>query len=110
MRGDVQMNTRKDRYAVRISESSYIEMQEQALRDGAKQGIAVALVALEKALGWRKIRLERVYGVVDELLHLPQIFGHDVTADDAIAYLRKTYGIDVGRLDVQADARERSKP
>ena len=36
------MNTRKDRYAVRISESSYIEMQEQALRDGAKQGIAVA--------------------------------------------------------------------
>ena len=45
------MNTRKDRYAVRISESSYIEMQEQALRDGAKQGIAVALVALEKAFG-----------------------------------------------------------
>ena len=44
------MNARKDRYAVRISESSYIEMQEQALRDGAKQGIAVALVALEKAL------------------------------------------------------------
>ena len=103
------MNTRKDRYAVRISESSYIEMQEQALRDGAKQGIAVALVALEKALGWRKIRLERVYGVVDEL-HLPQIFGHDVTADDAIAYLRKTYGIDVDQLDVQADAREGGKP
>ena len=96
------MNTRKGRYAVRISESSYIEMQEQALRDGAKQGIAVALVALEKAFGWRKIRLERVYGVVDELL--PQIFGHDVTADDAIAYLRKTYGIDVDRLDVCADA------
>ena len=83
------MNTRKDRYAVRISESSYIEMQEQAL---------------EKAFGWRKVRLERVYGVVDELLHLPQIFGHDVTADDAIAYLRKTYGIDVDQLDVCADA------
>lgn len=43
MRSGVQMNTRKDRYAVRISESSYIEMQEQELRDGAKQGIAVAL-------------------------------------------------------------------
>ena len=85
------MNTSKDRYAVRISESSYIEMQEQAV-------------------GWRKIRLERVYGVVDELLHLPQIFGHDVTADDAIAYLRKTYGIDVDQLDVCADAREGSKP
>ncbi len=98
------MNTRKDRYAVRISEASYIEMQEQALRDGAKQGIAVALVALEKAFGWRKVRLERVYSVVDELLHLPQIFGHDVTADDAIAYLRKTYGIDVDQLDVCADA------
>ena len=58
----------------------------------------------EQAFGWRKVRLERVYGVVDELLHLPQIFGHDVTADDAIAYLRKTYGIDVDRLDVCADA------
>ena len=104
------MNTRKDRYAVRISEASYIEMQEQALRDGAKQGIAIALVALEKAFGWRKIRLGRVYGVVDELLHLPQIFGHDVTADDAIAYLRKAYDIDVDQLDVQVDARlERSK-
>ena len=98
------MNAKKNRYAARISEASYTEMQEQALRDGAKQGIAVALVALEKVFGWRKIRLERVYGVVDELLHLPQIFGHDVTADDAIAYLRKTYGIDVDQLDVQADA------
>lgn len=29
------MNAKKDRYAVRISESSYIEMQEQALRDEA---------------------------------------------------------------------------
>lgn len=103
------MNTRKDRYAVRISESSYIEMQEQALRDGAKQGIAIALVALEKAYGWRKVRLERVYSAVDELLHLPQILGRDVTADDAITYLRKAYGIDVDQLDVQADANERSK-
>lgn len=98
------MNAKKDHYAVRISESSYIEMQEQALRDGAKQGIAVALVALEKAFGWRKVRLERVYSVVDDLLHLPQIFGHDVTADDVIAYLRKAYGIDVDQLDVQVDA------
>lgn len=48
------MNAKKDRYAVRISEASYTEMQEQALRDGAKQGIAVELVALEKAFGWRK--------------------------------------------------------
>ena len=98
------MKARKERYKVAISETLYREMQEQALRDGAKQGIAVALVALEKAFGWRKVRLERVYSVVDDLLHLPQIFGHDVTADDAIAYLRKTYGIDVDQLDVQADA------
>ena len=46
---------------------------------------------------------------MDDLLHLPQIFGHDVTAYDAIAYLRKTYGIDVDQLDVQVDVRERSK-
>lgn len=98
------MKARKERYTVAISETLYRDMQEQALRDGAKQGIAVVLVALEKAFGWRKVRLERVYSVVDDLLHLPQIFGHDVTADDAIAYLRKTYGIDVDQLDVQADA------
>ncbi len=29
------MNAKKDRYAVRISEVSYTEMQEQALRDEA---------------------------------------------------------------------------
>lgn len=67
------MKARKERYTVAISETLYRDMQEQALRDGAKQGIAVALVALEKALGWRKVRLERVYSVVDDLLHLPQI-------------------------------------
>lgn len=98
------MKARKERYKVAISETLYREMQEQALRDGAKQGIAVALVALEKAFGWRKVRLERVYSVVDDLLHLPQILGRDVTADDAITYLRKAYGIDVDQLDVQADA------
>lgn len=98
------MKARKERYTVAISETLYWEMQEQALRDGAKQGIAVALVALEKAFGWRKVRLERAYSVVDDLLHLPQILGRDVTADDAITYLRKTYGIDVDQLDVQADA------
>lgn len=97
------MNTRKDRYAVRISESSYIEMQEQALRDGAKQGIAAALVALEKASGWRTVRLKRILDTVQELLLMPSAFGNDITAEDAIKHIRQEYGIDVDALEIPVD-------
>lgn len=34
------MNARKNRYAVRISETSYAEMQQKALQDGARQGVS----------------------------------------------------------------------
>lgn len=32
------MNAKKDRYAVRISEASYTEMQQEAIQDGVKEG------------------------------------------------------------------------
>lgn len=97
------MNARKDRYAVRISEASYAEMQQKALQDGARQGVAVALVAIEKALGWRTVRLKRIFDGVQELLQMPSVLGKEITADDAIRYLRSEYGIDVDDLSVNVD-------
>ena len=64
------MNAKKDRYAVRISEASYTEMQEQALRDGAVQGIAVTLVTLDRVFGWRGVRLKRALDAIEGMLTL----------------------------------------
>ena len=45
------MKARKDRYAVSISAQQYEQMRREAtqdaLRDGARQGIAVCMIALE---------------------------------------------------------------
>lgn len=97
------MNARKDRYAVRISEASYAEMQQEALQDGVKEGVAVMLVTLEKLLGWRRMRLTRVFDAMQEILLMPAMFGKDVTAEDAIRHLQKEYGIDVDKLEINVD-------
>ena len=57
------MNTRKDRYAVRISGILYIEMQEQALRDGAKQGHSSGTCGIGKGIGAGERFVWNVYGV-----------------------------------------------
>ncbi len=62
------------------------------------------LVTLEKLLGWRRMRLTRVFDAMQEILLMPAMFGKDVTAEDAIKHLRKEYGVDVDKLDVCADA------
>lgn len=99
------MKTLKDRNTVKISVAAYEQMRDEifqtALGDGAKQGIAICLIALERTLGWRKKRLERIVESADEILHWPDIFGKDVTGDDAIGYLRKEYGIDLDALDLE---------
>lgn len=97
------MNAKKDRYAVRISEASYAEMQEKALQDGVKEGAAIMLVTLEKLLGWRRTRLTRVFDAMQEILLMPSMFGKDVTAEDAIKHLRKEYGVDVDKLEINVD-------
>lgn len=98
------MKTLKDRNTVKISVAAYEKMRDEvyqvALADGAKQGIAICLIALERTLGWRKKRLERIVESADEILHWPDIFGKDVTGDDAISYLRKEYDIDLDELEV----------
>lgn len=99
------MKALKDRNTVKISVTAYEQMRDEiyqvALADGAKQGVAICLIALEKMLGWRKKRLERIVESADEILHWPDIFGKDVTGDDAISYLRKEYGIDLDALDLE---------
>lgn len=89
---------------MKISVTAYEQMRDEiyqvALADGAKQGIAICLIALEKMLGWRKKRLERVVENVDEILSWPDVFGKDMTCDDAISYLRKEYDIDLDELEV----------
>lgn len=97
------MNARKDRYAVRISEASYAKMQQEALQDGVKEGVAVMLVTLEKLLGWRRTRLTRVFDAMQEILLMPAMIGKDVTAEDAIRHLRKEYGVDVDKLKINVD-------
>ncbi len=97
------MNARKDRYAIRISETTCAEMQQEALQDGAKEMAAVFLVALEKASGWRTVRLKRILDTVQELLLMPSAFGNDITAEDAIKHIRQEYGIDVDALEIPVD-------
>ena len=97
------MNAKKDRYTVRISEASYTEMQEQALRDGAVQGIAVALVTLDRVFGWRGVRLKRALDAIEGMLTL-SILDKDITAANAVEYLRKEYGVDCDKLPIDADA------
>ena len=101
--GGICMNAKKDRYAVRVSEASYAEMQQEALQDGVKEGVAVMLVTLEKLLGWRRTRLTRVFDAMQEILLMPAMFGKDVTAEDAIKHLRKEYGVDVDKLEINVD-------
>lgn len=99
------MKTLADRNMVKISAATYKQMRDEifqtALGDGAKQGIAICLIALERTFGWRKKRLERIVESADEILHWPDVFGKDVTGDDAISYLRKEYDIDIDELKIE---------
>lgn len=99
------MKALKDRNTVKISVTAYEQMRDEiyqvALADGAKQGVAICLIALEKMLGWRKKRLERVVENVDEILSWPDVFGKDVTGDDAISHLKNEYGIDLDELNMR---------
>ena len=99
------MKARQDRNFVKISVSDYERMRnevyEEALVDGVKQGVALCLIALEKNSGWKKKRLERVFDGVGDLLQLPDIFGAELTTEDAIQHLRKEFEIDIDRLEME---------
>ncbi len=101
------MKTRRDRYTVPISVQSYEQMRDEitqiALRDGAIQGIAVCMMALEMVYGWRRSRLTRLYSEVNAILHMPKLMGKEVTADGAVVRMRDLYRIDLDKLDIAVD-------
>lgn len=101
------MKARKDRYAVSISVQQYEQMHREAaqdaLRDGARQGIAVCMMALEMAYGWRGKRLRAFCDEVDAVLHMPCIMGKDPTAAGAIDRIRDLYQIDLDKLEITVD-------
>lgn len=101
------MKANRKRYQYQISEESYNDIvrnvSETALEDGAKQGVAVCLMACEMALGWRSARLRRLYDAVQDMLDMPDVFGKSPTAAGAIARMRDFYGIDVDSLEIKID-------
>lgn len=105
------MNCRRERFTVPVSVASYEKMRDaayrQALKDGAQQGVAIALLALEKGYGWRKTRLHRMLDFVQEWMEMPEIFGTAVTGDDVIRYLNDQYHLDVERLKIDVEPGER---
>lgn len=107
------VKARRDRYTVPISVVSYEQMQRKialsALRDGVLQGIAICMMALEMAFGWRRGRLTRFYCAVCDILHMPKIMGKDPTADGAIARMRDLYHIDLDELGIDVDLNEVKK-
>lgn len=97
------MKARKERYTVAISETLYREMQLKALRSGARQGVAAAMVALEKNQGYGKKRLQRVLDGIQDVFKMPAILGRELTAVDAITHLKQQYSIDVNALEIDVD-------
>ena len=97
------MKARKERYTVAISETLYREMLLKALMDGARQGVAAAMVALEKNQGYGKKRLQRVLDGIQDVFKMPAILGRELTAVDAITHLKQQYGIDVDALEIDVN-------
>lgn len=104
------MKSLRERYIVPISVASYEKMRNEvaldALESGARQGIAICMMALEMAYGWRKARLKGFYSAVDDMLHMPKILGKEPTADGAISRMKDRYHIDIDKLEIKIDLEE----
>lgn len=100
--GDNWMKTRSERNTVKISVASYEKMRDEiatsALRDGVKQGIALALYTMMASYGWRRKRLHGLLDAIDDTLHMPDILGVTPTAESAIELLRERYHVDIDKI------------
>lgn len=105
------MKTKKERYQYTVSETSYKEMQDEiqldALRDGAAQGLALAMWVLETDFGWKGKRLMDFYNCVNEALHFPDIFGKEPDCGGIIDRMREKYGIDIDELGIRVEVKKK---
>lgn len=94
------MKTKKDRYQYQVSEASYIDMTLDGLRDGYMQGVSAVMYILSKEYGFGKTRLQRLWQQLDDLNHMPAVFGKVPTGQDMIDYIHEQYGIDIESADI----------
>ncbi len=78
------MKTKKDRYivpcSVSVLEQKIHEASLVGTADGVKQGIAIALFALETSYGWKEKRLNDFMNNVKDIFDMPDIFGSSPTS------------------------------
>lgn len=98
------MNARKERYTVPISVTSYEEMrreiQQDALRDGTIQGLALAMWVLDMDFGWKGKRLSDFYHAIDDALHLTNVFGKEPDCGGIVDRIREKYALDLDTLEI----------
>jgi hypothetical protein len=92
---------------VRISESGYQKLKQQlveeALREGAVQGIAAVLAGMSKH-GYGKKRLQDALAWAQEVLSMPEVFSRTLTADDVLDYLKSSYDLKVDELKMNVQS------
>lgn len=92
---------------VRISESGYQQLKQQlveeALREGAVQGVAAILAGMSRH-GYGKKRLQDALTWAQEVFSMPEVFSRTLTADDVLNYLKSSYDLKVDelRMNVQS--------
>ncbi len=105
------MKSIKARYQYSLSEHSYNEMrdeiQQHALADGYRQGVAEVLYLLTMQKDkWGKRRLQRLFHDIDDMNRMSQVFDKDITGDHVIDFMANEYGIDVDDLKLWIDINE----
>ena len=77
--------------------------EKSGLRQGFLQGVGVSMLVLELERGWKKTRLQRFAGQVQEMISFPPTMGKAATAAGAIDRMRDLYGIDLDKLEIEVD-------
>ena len=81
---------------VRLTESQYhqlkVDITEDALRQGAVQGIAAVLLGLSRH-GFGQKRLTDALNWAQEILEFPAVFDRPLTADDVLDYLDDKFNL-----------------
>lgn len=91
---------------VRLTESQYrqlkVDITEDALRQGAVQGIAAVLLGLSRH-GYGQKRLTDALNWAQEVLDFPAVFDRPLTADDVLEYLDNKFNLRPEDLEFKID-------